>query len=185
MNNLFYLLRLDYRKYKMYGGNFFSIIFLTQGFWALSQYRIGHSIYTNITIKPLRFLFMIPIFFWQKTIEIMTGISITASVKIGHSFYIGHFGNIIINANTVIGNNCNISQGVTIGVSGIGDKRGVPIIGDNVYIGANSVLAGKIIIGSNTLIGACTLVNRDVPENAVIMGVPGKIISYKGSKGYI
>jgi serine O-acetyltransferase len=128
---------------------------------------------------------MIPMIFLQKLIEILTGISIPASAQIGHSFYIGHFGGIILNANTIIGNNCNISQGVTIGVSGQGAERGTPEIGNNVYIGVNSVIAGKIKIGNNVLIGSCTLVTRDVPDNAVVSGVPAQIISFKSSEGYI
>ena len=121
----------------------------------------------------------------QKIIEIVTGISIPASAKIGHSFYIGNFGGIILNAKTIIGNNCNISQGVTIGVSGLNEKRGVPIIKNNVYIGANCVLAGKIIIEDNVLIGACSLVNTNVATNSVMLGVPAIKISEKGSFDYI
>ncbi|WP_320814515.1 serine acetyltransferase [Flavobacterium sp.] len=122
---------------------------------------------------------------WQKGVEITTGISIPASAQIGHSFYIGHFGGIILNGNTRIGTNCNIAQGVTIGVSGLKEKRGVPIIGNDVYIGANSVLAGKIHIGDKVLIGACSLVNTNVESNSVMMGVPAIKISDKSSEGYI
>lgn len=123
--------------------------------------------------------------FWQKCIEIVSGISIPSSAQIGNSFYIGHFGGIIFNANTIIGVNCNISQGVTIGISGLNEKRGVPTIGNNVYIGANSVLAGKIEIGDNVLIGACSMVNQSFSDNSVIIGVPAIKISDKSSIGYI
>ena len=115
----------------------------------------------------------------------MTGISIPASAQIGKSFYIGHFGGIILNAKTIIGDNCNISQGVTIGISGLDENRGVPVIGNNVYVGANAVLAGKISIGNDVLIGACSLVNKSFPDFSIIGGVPAKIISDKGSIGYI
>ena len=128
---------------------------------------------------------MIPFHLWQKINEVLTGISIPASSEIGHSFYIGHFGGITLNSKAIIGSNCNISQGVTIGVSGKDENRGVPIIGNNVYIGANAVICGKIKVGDNTLIGACSLVNRDLPDNAVAVGVPAQIISFKGSNGYI
>jgi serine O-acetyltransferase len=183
--NVFSLIASDYRKYRKYGSSFPVIIFLTPGFWASFQYRIAHALFVGIKFVSLRFIFMIPVYLWQKAIEISTGISIPADAKIGHSFYIGHFGGIILNANSVIGNNCNISQGVTIGVSGQGEKRGVPVIGDNVYIGANAVIAGKIKVGNNCLIGACTLVNTDIPDDAVVLGVPGQVISSKGSQGYI
>ena len=174
----------DYRKYKKYGGNFISIVFFTQGFWAIIQYRLAHSVY-KMRLPVVKQIFQICMLVWQKLIEITTGISIPASAKIGHSFYIGHFGGIILNANTVIGNNCNISQGVTIGVSGQGEKRGVPVIGDNVYVGANSVIAGKIQIGNNVIVGACSLVTTNVEDNAVMIGVPASKISEKGSEGYV
>lgn len=175
----------DYKKYKKYGGNFITILFFTQGFWAIFQYRIAGAVYRKIHIPILRQLLLFVCLLWQKAIEILTGISIPASASIGKSFYIGHFGGIILNAQTVIGNNCNISQGVTIGVSGTGEKRGVPVIGNNVYIGANAVVAGKITVGDNAVIGACSLVTSDVNSNAVVVGVPATEVSLKGSEGYI
>ena len=182
---LFSLILSDYRKYKKYGANGFVIVFLTQGFWAQFQYRIAHFLDQKVRIQPFRILVMLPMYVWQKGIEVMTGISIPAAAQIGHSFYIAHFGGIILNSNTIIGHNCNISQGVTIGVSGLGDKRGVPVIGNNVYIGANAVIAGKISVSDNSLIGACSLVSSDVPEKGVVVGVPAAVVSHKSSKGYI
>lgn len=182
---VFRLIQSDYKKYKKYGGNFFAIVFFTQGFWALFQYRLAHSIFRVIHIPVLRQLLLLLFLLWQKLIEMLTGISIPASAQIGHSFYIGHFGGIILNAQTVIGNNCNISQGVTIGISGLEEHRGVPVIGDDVYIGANAVIAGKISVGNHVLVGACSLVNTTVPDFSVVLGVPAIIISQKGSNGYI
>lgn len=118
----------DYRKYKKYGSNFFVIVFLTQGFWASFQYRIAHAICIKIKINNIRKIILIPILFWQKIIEISTGISIPWSVKIGHSLYIGHYGTVIINSNAIIGDNCNISQGVTIGISGQGKIVELPLL---------------------------------------------------------
>lgn len=180
-----WLLQSDYAKYKKYGGNFVSIVFFTQGFWAIVQYRTANFIYRNVRIPVIRQFLLLCCLIWQKLIETTTGISIPASATIGHSFYIGHFGGIIFNAKTLIGNNCNVSQGVTIGVSGIGEKRGVPILGNNVYLGANAVVAGKISVGDNVVIGACSLVTSDVQSNRVVLGVPAVVISDKGSEGYI
>jgi serine O-acetyltransferase len=133
-------------------------------------------------VKKILLVFAI---IWQKWIEIISGISLPYSVTIGSGFYIGHFGNIIINASAVIGNNCNISQGVTIGVSGKSENRGVPVIGNNVYIGANSVIAGKITVGDDVVIGANTFVNRDIEPNVTVLGVPAKKISDNTSVDYI
>jgi len=182
---LFQLIHSDYKKYKKYGSHFFVIIFFTQGFWAIFQYRIANYIRTKVKWIIFRLPLLFLSLLWQKVIEITTGISIPSSVKIGHSFYIGHFGGIIINSNAIIGDNCNISQGVTIGVSGNDEKRGTPVLGNEIYIGANVVIAGKINIGNNVLIGACSMVNSSFPDNSVVMGVPAIIISQRGSKDYI
>lgn len=182
--NLIHLIHTDYKKYRKYGGNFFTIVFFTQGFWAVFQYRIAHSVY-RFPIPILKQLLQFFCLIWQKVIEMTTGISIPASAQIGHSFYIGHFGGIILNAKTSIGNNCNLSQGVTIGVSGQGENRGVPKIGNNVYVGTNVVIAGNIMIADNVLIGACSLVNTNVAANNVMLGVPAVKVSEKSSEGYI
>ena len=182
--NFLHLIQTDYKKYRKYGGNFFTIVFFTQGFWAIFQYRVAHSVY-QFPIPILKQLLQLFCLIWQKVIEIVTGISIPASVQIGHSFYIGHFGGIILNAKTSIGDNCNISQGVTIGVSGQGENRGVPKVGNNVYVGANVVIAGNINVEDNVLIGACSLVNMNVSANSVMLGVPAVKVSEKSSEGYV
>ena len=174
----------DYSKYKRYGGNFISIVFFTQGFWAIFQYRIAHGCY-KLKIPIIKHILLLLCLIWQKLIEILTGISLPYSAKIGSHFYIGHFGGIIVNANAVIGDNCNISQGVTIGVSGRAEKRGVPIIGNNVYIGANAVVVGKIKIGDNCVISGNSLVVNSIENNSTAAGVPAKIINNNTSKDYI
>jgi serine O-acetyltransferase len=183
--SIFFLIKSDYKKYKSYGGSFFGIVFLTQGFWAAFQYRVASGISKKISVPLFRVPLMGLLILWQKCIEILTGISIPASARIGESFYIGHFGGIIIHPDAVIGSNCNISQGVTIGISGTNDNRGVPVISDNVYFGANAVVVGKITIGNNVLIGANSLVKSSLPDHAVALGVPAEIISYGGSNSYL
>jgi serine O-acetyltransferase len=183
--SFFKLIKSDFNKYKKYGGHFFSIIFFTQGFWAIFQYRIANMVYKKIHIPIIRQVLLFLLLIWQKTVEIFTGISIPSSVKIGHSFYIGQFGGIVINAKAIIGNNCNISQGVVIGVSGRGEKRGVPIINNNVYIAPNAVIAGKITIGDNSVIGANTLVINDIESNITVIGVPAIKVSNNNSEDYI
>lgn len=179
------MIRSDYLKYRKYGGNLITIILLTQGFWAILQFRIASYIYRNIKLIGLRHFLLFICLIWQKLIEVTTGISLPASVIIGKSFYIGHFGNIIIHPKSVIGNNCNISQGVTIGISGRGNYRGVPKLGNNVYIGCNATVVGNITIGSDCVIGANSLVNRDVPKGKTVLGVPAQVISDNDSSLFI
>lgn len=120
-----------------------------------------------------------------KRLMYKSGIQIPYCTTIGKGFYIGHFGNIVVNGNSTIGNNCNISQGVTIGQVNRGKNRGVPIIGNEVYIGPGAKIIGGIKIGNKVCIGANAVVTKDIPDNAVVVGVPGKIISYDGSIAYI
>lgn len=80
----------------------------------------------------------------------------------------------VIHPDTVIGNNCRILHGVTFG--GRGGEIGVPQIGNNVIIGAHSILIGNIKIGDNAIIGAGSIVIKDVPPSTVVAGNPAKII---------
>jgi serine O-acetyltransferase len=113
------------------------------------------------------------------------GISIPYNTNISAGFYIGHFGGIVVNHKTVIGKNCNISQGVTIGETYGGKNPGVPVLGDNVYIGPGAKIIGGITVGNNVAIGANCVLAKSVPNNATVVGVPGEIISYNGSGKYI
>ncbi len=181
-----HILSGDLKKYKRYSGkSSLNLILTQQGLWAIFVYRINNKIYNSKLPKFIKRTLLVPGLFFQKIVEITTGISIPYSAQIGEKFYIGHFGGIIINSNALIGNNCNISQGVTIGISGRGEGRGVPRIGNNVYIGVNAVIAGAIDIGDNVLIGANSLVIESVVPYSTVLGVPAKRINSFGSDGFI
>lgn len=152
---------------------FLKCYFLIPGFNYMVWFRVGEK-FKNPIIKYMLF---------RKSIKF--GIQIPLGTKIGAGFYIGHFGNIVINGRTIIGKNCNISQGVTIGQSSRGKNKGYPTIGDNCYIGPGAKIIGNIKVGNNIAIGANAVVTKDVEDNAVVIGVPAKTISYDGSEGYI
>ena len=113
------------------------------------------------------------------------GISIMHSTKIGSGFYIGHYGSIIINEKCIIGKNCNISQGVTLGQVNRGKNKGVPTLGNNVYIAPGVKIVGNITIGDNVALGANSVVTKNIPSNSVAVGIPAKVISENGTEGYI
>ena len=117
--------------------------------------------------------------------QIRFGIGISYKTKIGPGLYIGHEGGIVVSEFAVIGRNCNLSHQVTIGVSRRGARAGVPTIGDNVYIGPGAKIFGALSIGENAAVGANCVVTRDVPASGVVVGIPGQVISYEGSTGYI
>ena len=91
----------------------------------------------------------------------------------------------MVNGCTRIGRNCNLSHGVTLGQANRGLQTGTPIIGDDVFIGPGAMIFGSVRIGNNVAIGANSVVTKDVPDNAVVVGSPGRVVSLQGSKGYI
>lgn len=114
------------------------------------------------------------------------GFQIPANVKIGEGFYIGHFGTIVISPQAIIGKNCNIAHGVTIGRISNGKRKGAPEIGNFVWIGTNSIIVGNIKIGDNVLIAPGAYVNFNVPDNSLVIGNPGQIIPKENpTDGYI
>ncbi|MGN0556588.1 MAG: serine O-acetyltransferase [Acutalibacteraceae bacterium] len=116
----------------------------------------------------------------------ITGIQISRETQIGKGFYIGHFGRLIVNPEAVIGDNVNIATGVTIGQESRGVRKGCPTIGNNVWIGTNAVIVGKITVGDDVLIAPLSFVNFDVPAHSIVIGNPAKIISREGAtEGYI
>ena len=121
---------------------------------------------------------------WHKRLKVKFGFQIPYTTSIQPGFFLGHFGGIVINKQAKIGRNCNVAQGVTIGQVNRGEKVGCPTIGDRVWIGANAVVVGRIAVGNDVLIGPLTYVNFDVPDSAVVMGNPAKIVSQSGSAGY-
>ncbi|NIF05509.1 serine acetyltransferase [Chryseobacterium sp. Tr-659] len=127
--------------------------------------------------------------FWRiilRHYQIKYGFQIYPETQIGEGFYLGHWGSLVINPKTIIGKNCNIAQGVTIGQQNRGKNEGSPVIGDEVWIGTNAVIVGAINIGNNVLIVPNSYVNFDVPANSVVIGNPAKIIpTLNATKDYI
>jgi len=113
------------------------------------------------------------------------GFDISYRTKIGAGFYLGHFGGVVVHGDTVIGDNCNLSHGVTIGISNHGPKKGIPTIGNNVFIGPGAVIVGKVKIGNNVTLGANTFVNFDVPDNTTVVNNGSVIIDKNLTDYYI
>lgn len=97
--------------------------------------------------------------------------------EIGGGFYMAHPYATIINAKKV-GRNFTCRQCTTIGNKKDGDNEHLPIIGDNITLGANVVIIGGITIGDNVVVGAGSVVVKDVPDNCIVAGNPAKIIKF-------
>lgn len=99
-------------------------------------------------------------------------VEIPLTTKIGWGLYIGHPYAITINGGAIIGNNCNISKGVTIGGENRGRRFGAPMIGNKVWIGVNATIVGKVTIGDDVLIAPNSYVNCNIPSHSVVYGNP-------------
>ncbi len=159
--------------------------------WGLIWNNVGLR-YT-IVMRILRWTRQIPIFWplflllkwYYAHLSVKYGIDIPYDTIIGHGLFIGHYGGIVINQNVIFGKNCNLNHGVTIGIAYGGKYPGCPKIGNNVFFGAGCKAFGAIQIGDNVAIGANCVVTKDIPNNAVVVGIPGNVISFKGSGAYV
>jgi serine O-acetyltransferase len=109
-----------------------------------------------------------------RLVETLTGISLPPEAHIGPGLRIYHFGNIFVHHRAVIGRNCTLRQGVTIG--NLGEEGPVPKIADNVEFGAYAQVFGGVHIGHGARIGALTVVLSDVPAGATVFGNPARIL---------
>ncbi len=101
------------------------------------------------------------------------GIEISPELKLGKGFLMIHPTNITINRQASIGDNFTILKGATIGNTKRGKNKGAPTIGNNVYVGLNAVVVGKITIGNDVLIAPNAYCNFDVPDHTIVIGNPG------------
>ncbi|HWU82028.1 MAG TPA: serine acetyltransferase [Methylophilaceae bacterium] len=144
-----------------------------QSLWAVWVYRFGRRVDRRHEGLAKRLLTAL---YWLlfRIIETLLITSIPKAAAIGAGLRIWHFGNIFIHPQTRIGVNCTLRQGVTIGNRSEGGP--VPVIGDNVEIGAYAQVLGDIHIGNDCKIGAMSVVLCDVPDGATAVGIPARVI---------
>jgi serine O-acetyltransferase len=149
---------------------------LSLGFWALLVYRFGHARY-RLRSQWLRLPWTIVYLVLNKLAEIFCGIVIGGNAVIGRRLVIEHHGAIVIHGASVIGDDCIIRQGVTLGVRRVNQPNDTPQIGDRVDIGAGAKILGAVRIGDDASIGANAVVLCDVPAGCIAVGVPATVRS--------
>ena len=142
-----------------------------QSIWAICVYRFGRRVFNR---KPGVSRSILLKFYWLifRIVETLTGISIPLEARIGPGLRIHHFGNIFVHPNAVIGCNCTLRHGVTIG-NRVEDGP-CPVIEDNVEFGAYGHVLGGVRVGHDAKIGALSLVLSDVPPGATALGNPAR-----------
>ena len=156
----------------------------TNTLWIIFLYRFGRWLHFECEIPILKTVLKIIYHVASTIIPLMYNTHIQIKAEIGKGLYLGHYGGIWIGP-VIIGRNCNLSQEITIGIGGKGEHRGVPELGNNVYIGPGAKIFGKIRIGDNVAIGANSVVSKSISDNAVVVGNPARIVGYEGSRGLI
>jgi len=157
-------------------GKFFGFLELLTypGIWAIIFHRIAHLFFAlKIPFFP-RLLSQISRFF--------TGIEIHPGAKIESGFFIDHGMGVVIGETAEIGKNVLMYHGVTLGGTSLNAGKRHPSIGDSVLIGAGAKILGPVIVGSCAQIGAGAVVLQNVPEHAVVVGNPGRVVRIRGQK---
>lgn len=150
--------------------------------WAVAIYRVRHRMLSRRPRLLGGPLAVLP-FVGQLVFKALTGIEIQPQAHIGPGLLIAHDGNIVIGP-VRMGSNCTISHGITLGQGLLGDAspdHDTPVIGDRVWLGPGAVVAGPITVGSDAAVGANSVVLRDIPPRGVVLGVPARVVSHRGS----
>lgn len=150
-------------------------VFLTySGLHALWAHRVAHFFYKS----KLRFIARVI----SQITRFLTGIEIHPGAKIGRRFFIDHGMGVVIGETCEIGDDVTIYQGVTLGGTGKEKGKRHPTIKNNVLIATGAKVLGSITIGENSKIGAGSVVLKEVPENATVVGIPGRIVMQDGKR---
>ena len=145
----------------------FEVILCYPGLHALWTYRMANFLWRHGLYLPARIISHLGRF--------LTGIEIHPGARIGRRFFIDHGAGVVIGETTEIGDDVLLYQGVVLGGVSLKKEKRHPTIGNNVMIGAGTIVLGPVSIGNGAKIGAASLVVRDVPPNSVAVGVPARI----------
>ncbi len=144
------------------------VVLAYPGVHALWGYRLAHWLWAHEHKLSARLL--------SQLVRNLTGIEIHPGASIGQGLFIDHGMGVVIGETAEIGNDVTLYHGVTLGGTSLEKGKRHPSLGDRVVVGAGAKVLGAITIGSDTRIGANAVVVKPVPENSIVVGVPGQNI---------
>ena len=144
------------------------------GVHALALHRLGNRFWRAGWLSTARFV--------SHVARFLTGIEIHPAARLGRGLFINHGMGIVIGETAEVGNNVSLLQGVTLGGTSTRREKRHPTLRDNVTVGAGAKIIGAITIGESSRVGAGSVVVRDVPPNAVVVGVPGRVTYKDGQR---
>lgn len=148
--------------------NVLEIVFCYPGFHAMLFYRISHWFWTKKFYFIGRFISHLGRFF--------TGIEIHPGARIGRGFFIDHGMGVVIGETAEIGENCTLYHGVTLGGTSWAKEKRHPTLGNNVVVGSGAKILGPFKVGDNSKIGSNSVVVKEVPQGATVVGIPGRVV---------
>jgi serine O-acetyltransferase len=154
--------------------NLFEVLLCYPGLHAIWTHRIAHFFYRHRWYTFARFVSHIS--------RALTGIEIHPGAIIGRRLFIDHGMGVVVGETTEIGDDCLIYKGVVLGGTTLEKKKRHPTLGNRVVVGSNSTVLGAIIIGDGAKIGSGSVVIKDVPPGATIVGVPGRLVESDARK---
>lgn len=150
------------------------VFFLYPGLWAVLWHRPAHFMYNHKMKFLARWL--------SQTVRFFTGIEIHPGAKIGKGLFIDHGMGVVIGETTIIGDDCTIYQGATLGGTGKETGKRHPTLGNNVMVGSGAKVLGPFTVGDNSKIAAGAVVLSEVPPNSTCVGVPARIVKSGGMR---
>lgn len=151
-----------------------SVLLLYPGVHAIIYHRIAHWFYLRKCFFISRLISQ-----WAR---LATGIEIHPGAQIGKRLVIDHGMGIVIGETTIIGDDCLLYQGVTLGGSGKEKGKRHPTLGNNVLVGAGAKVLGSFKVGDNARIAANAVVLNEIPDHATAVGVPAKVVRVAGER---
>ncbi len=154
--------------------NKLEIFLLYSGFHAVFWYRISHWFYRHKRFFIARLI--------SQTARFFTGIEIHPGATIGKGLMIDHGSGVVIGETTIIGDDCTLYQGVTLGGTGKDTGKRHPTLGNNVMVGSGAKVLGPFVVGDNSKIASNAVVLSEIPPNSTAVGVPARIVRRDGQK---
>ncbi len=137
------------------------------GLWAVWIHRIAHKLWHKRLKTLARWIST-----WNR---FLTGIEIHPGAKVGKRLFIDHGMGVVIGETAIIGDDCTLYHGVTLGGTSLEQGKRHPTLGNNVVIGAGAKILGPITLGDNSSVGANSVVIKEVPENSTAVGIPARV----------
>lgn len=154
--------------------NAFEILMTYPSLVAIRSYRIAHWFYKHGMFTTARII--------SQNARRRTGIEIHPGAQIGKGLFIDHGMGVVIGETAIIGDNCLIYQGVTLGGTGKDKGKRHPTLGDNVLVGSGAKVLGPFKVGNNVKIAANAVVLNEIPDNCTAVGVPARVVKKNGAR---